>query len=85
MSITLEQLQEMKNIDVRSVDRETLTDINDIKINPNKPVEEKMADYINQIKNPYCFKCDDYVIKLEFAKTQRSIEDCFCEYISSLG
>lgn len=77
-------IETMKNVDVRTVDRSTLVDIEEVKINPKDSPEKKMADYISQIKNPYCFLCNGYVVKLEFADNGKTFEDCFMEYIDTL-
>lgn len=84
MSDVFGELEQMKNIDLRTVDPNTLVDINDVEINPKLPVEEKMTEYLRQIKNPYCYKCGDYVIKVGFTDTERTIEDCFEDYLSTL-
>ncbi len=77
-------LDALKNVDIRTVDKSALTDISSVKINPTDSPEKKMKDYIEQIKNPYCFLCNGYAVKVEFANTDRTIEDCFSDYIESL-
>lgn len=77
-------IEAMKNTDIRTVDKATLVDISKVCINPKDSPEKKMSDYINQVKNPYCFLCNGYAVKLEFSDTERTIEDCFLEYIDTL-
>lgn len=77
-------IEEMKNTDVRTVDKSELVDISTVHINPADSPEKKMSDYIRQVKNPYCFLCGGYAVKLEFADNGRTIEDCFLEYIDTL-
>lgn len=77
-------LDALKNVDIRTVDKSALTDISSVKINPTDSPEKKMKNYIDQIKNPYCFLCNGYAVKVEFANTDRTIEDCFSDYIESL-
>lgn len=77
-------IKEMKNVDVRTVDKATLVDISTVHINPKDSPEKKMSDYIKQVKNPYCFLCNGYAVKLEFADSGRTIEDCFLDYIDTL-
>jgi hypothetical protein len=60
------ELEAMKNIDIITVDPSTLVDIQTVKINTELPTEERIADYIKQVKNPYCYKCGDTVIKSNF-------------------
>ena len=73
--ITREDLNKMKEIDIRSVDRESLVDINDVQINTDLPDEERMLDFVRQIKNPYCYICNGMVVKTRFVGKQ-SLEEC---------
>ena len=47
-------LDDLKNVDLLTVDRDELVDIRDVKINTDLPQEERMKDFVKQIKNPYC-------------------------------
>lgn len=73
--ITREDLNKMKEIDIRSVDRESLVDINDVQIKTDLPDEERMLDFVRQIKNPYCYICNRMVVKTRFVGKQ-SLEEC---------
>ena len=77
-------IDEMKNIDVSTVDKSTLVDISTININPKDPPEKKFRDFVEQIKNPYCFLCNGYAVKLSFSDNGKTLEDCFMEYIDTL-
>lgn len=77
-------LEEMKAVDVRTVDRDTLVDINDVVIDRTLPKEERIRSFVKQIKNPYCFKCGNIVIKTSFADTDRTLEDCMEHYLRNL-
>lgn len=65
----------MKNIDIRTVNPDTLVDINDTKVNAKLPIEERILDFIQQIKNPYCYKCGKVVVKISFNDTDATLED----------
>ena len=43
---TLEELQEMAAVDIRSVDKNTLVDLEDVEIHDELPQAERIADYI---------------------------------------
>ena len=77
-------LEQMKNTDVRSVDPAALVDIRNVSVNTALPKEERMLDYLSQIKNPYCFKCGKTVVKVSFADTQATIEDRLEKYLLAL-
>ena len=53
LNITDAELDAMAAVDVRTVDINTLTDIRDIKIDTNLPVEEKLASFAAQTNNIY--------------------------------
>ncbi|MCL2106453.1 MAG: hypothetical protein FWH26_05255 [Oscillospiraceae bacterium] len=47
-------------------ERGLLVDINTVHIDPALPPAERAAQYIEQIKNPYCFLCNGAVVCLKF-------------------
>ena len=61
---TLEELQEMAAVDIRTVDKSTLAELDDVEIHEELPQAERIADYIKQIKNPYCYKSHGIVDQL---------------------
>ena len=60
-----------------------LVDIQDVEINHNQPKEQRIMQYINDIKDPYCFKVDDMVIRVEFADTTLTLQEGLSNYIKS--
>ena len=77
-------LEQMKYIDVRDVDPDDLIDIRDVTVNTALPRDERLLDYLEQIKNPYCFKCGKTVVKISFAETEATLEDRLERYLLSL-
>ena len=59
-----------------SEDHNELVDIRDVSVNKDLPKEERIADFVKQIKNPYRFRCGDFVINACFAAGATTIEDC---------
>ena len=78
--MTIEKLNEMKNVDLRTVDRGTLVQRKDVRLKSKGSKQERITDYISQIKNPYCYLDGKTVVKISFADTDRTIEDCFHAY-----
>lgn len=75
-------LDELKNVDLLAVDRDTLVDIRNVKINTDLPQEERMMDFVKQIKNPYCYKHGKYTVKLSFDETSgRTLQELLEAYI----
>lgn len=76
---------EMKKVDVRTVDRSTLKDINDVVVNTALPKEDRLRSFIEQIGNPYCYKCGDLVVKVSFAEnTSATLEDRLEHYLATM-
>ncbi|MFR9542851.1 MAG: DUF6870 family protein [Rikenellaceae bacterium] len=85
MSIKNIDLEAMRNVDIRTVDRSKLKDIKDVVIDTTLPQEERLLDFINQIGNPYCCNCGDLVIKLTFAtNTDATLEDKLEHYLATM-
>jgi len=72
---------EMKAIDIRTVDRADLVDIRDVEIDRSLPKEDRIRSFIDQIKNPYCFKCGDIVVKTSFIDTDVTLEERMEHYL----
>ena len=77
-------LEDMKNLDVRMVDRESLVDINEIKIDDSLPPMERAAEFLRQIKNPYCFRVGKVVVKNVYSGEGISLQERFEEFVSTL-
>ncbi len=77
-------LENLKNVDIRTVNRDELIDRNTVKIDPNASREERLKSYIQQIKNPYCYKDGKTVVKISFANTDTTMEDCIAHYLKGL-
>lgn len=74
----------MEKVDVRTVDRSTLKDINDVVIDTSKPCSDRVKNYIEQIGNPYCYLDDGVVVQIGYADTSVSLHDRLVSYASSI-
>lgn len=74
-------VEEMKNVDIRTVNRDELVDIRTVKIDPDLPREERIQSFLEQIKNPYCFRCGDVVVKTSFSEDGPTMQECMEHYI----
>jgi len=73
--MTLQDLETMRSIDLVTVNRDELVDIREVKINTELSKEERILDFIRQMKNPYLCKCGNLVIQSEFAETDITLND----------
>lgn len=77
-------LNAMRDIDIRTADPDTLVDIRDVKINTALPKQERILDFVRQVKNPYLYKCGKAVVKISFAETEATLEDRLESYLLTL-
>lgn len=73
----VQEMNRLRSVDVRTVDRENLVDIRDVEIDRNLPVEERVRDFLNRVKNPYCFKVGNVVVKAAFNGGGECFEERF--------
>ena len=78
------RVEAMKSIDPRTVDRSTLMQRSSVRLDPSAPREERLRDFIQQIKNPYCYLDGKTVVKISFTNTATTIEDCLENYLRGL-
>ncbi len=77
-------VESMRNIDPRTVDRGQLIERSSVRLEPSAPQHERLADFIRQIRNPYCYLDGKTVVKISFTKTDTTMEDCFEHYLRGL-
>ena len=75
----------MRDVDIMQADRDALVDIRDIHIDSEKSVETKIKEYMEQVRNPFLVKYGDYVIKLSYADTEKSMDDRMREYVAKMA
>lgn len=59
-----------------SASDEELVDIRKVSVDPDLPRAERIAEFVRQIKNPYCFKCGKFTVRAQYAENGPSLEDC---------
>mgnify|MGYP003179281028 FL=1 len=61
-----------------------LVDIRDVVIDKSLSLEERVRSYVEQIKDPYCFKVGDVVVRVSYADKDKSLTDSFTSMIASM-
>lgn len=77
-------LAQMKEVDIRTIDRESLADIRDVQIDRKLPREQRFRDFLGQIRNPYCYRCGKIIVKISFSDTDATLEDRLEHYLATL-
>ena len=77
------EIENMKQISIKECDKEQLTDLSSVLIDNEKSKEERILDYLRQVKNPYYFKVDDVAVRLVFEEGGRSFQQCMEELVQA--
>ena len=73
----------MKHISIKECDKEQLVDLSSIEIDGEKSKQERMLDYLRQVKNPYYFKVGDVAVRLVFDEGGRSFQERMEELVQA--
>ena len=80
----VQTLRDLADVDICTVSKESLVDIRDVKIDASKDRDERISDYIRQVKNPYCFQCNGIIVKMNFSQSEGTLEEKLSGYFSSI-
>lgn len=73
-------LEQLRLADPNEVNRSDLVDIQDIVVESRLPKEERIADFIQKVKNPYLCKCGDMVVQSVFEETDITLTERLTQY-----
>ena len=69
--IPMEEYQRLKNVDIRTVDPDTVPDIRAVRIDPSLPPAERIRDVARQMNgNPFVYRCGGLLVKTSFDGTR---------------
>lgn len=71
--------------DIQAVDIKNLVDISDVKIDTSMKKTDRIQNFIRDIKNPYCFRCKNTVVKVSFCSEGGSFQELLQDYFSTLS
>lgn len=74
----------LRNVDVRTVDPDTLVDISDLRIDTTLPKEERIREFVRQVKNPYCFRVGKVAVSVGFSNDGVTFEQRMENYLQTL-
>lgn len=74
----------LRQVDVRTVDPDTLVDIGEIKIGKNLSREERITEFVRQIKNPFCFKVGKVAVSVGYSGDGVTFEQRMEHYLHTL-
>lgn len=66
----------LNHVDLVTAERDELVDIREVSVDKDLSKEERIAAFIRQIKNPYRFRCGEFVVNACFAGNGVTLEEC---------
>lgn len=77
---TMVDLEQLRSVNPDEVNRSDLVDIQDIVVESHLPKEERIADFIQKVKNPYLCKCGNMVIQSVFEESNTTLTERLTQY-----
>lgn len=74
----------LKSVDIRKVDKSSLVDLNSVHIDESKPVQERVLSFLQQIQNPYCFRIGDVAVKVNYKSDGPSFQQNFEDLLRTM-
>ena len=63
----LEQVHQMKNRDIRTIEQSELQELPQDAVEHGLPQEERLKNLLDKVRNPYCYLDNGIIVKLNFA------------------
>ena len=80
----IQTLRTMAETDINTISKESLIDIKDVTIDMEKGKQERISEFFQQIRNPYCFVCNGIIVKMKYNKNEKTLEEKLDSYFLSL-
>ena len=82
--ITVLDLERLCEVEIENLELSTLINVEQVVIDQNLPVTERMMEYLEKVKNPFCFLCGETPVKICFMENEIKLEKKLKEYFLSL-
>ncbi len=79
-----DKLKMFENMSLSDIDINDVDELTNIKINKKKSSNERIRDFLNTVKNPYVFKVNNKLVKINFSDTDKTADDCLTNVLNNL-
>lgn len=76
------EVEKMRQMNIQSVDIDTLVDIRNVKIDTKLDKKEKIEMYLQQVKNPYCVRYKNIKIQMQFSDDGQSLNEKMEQFLT---
>ncbi len=67
--------EEMREVDIRTVDITSLGNLDGVEVDRELPREKRWLDFMSKIGNPFCFICNGLAVKVSYTDEGESLEN----------
>lgn len=85
MYMSKEELDRMKQADIRKAVPDNLADISSMEIDMKKSVSARAEDYVKQVGNPFLVRVGEYVVKIGYSDCEETLNDRMKQYIRKVA
>ena len=75
-------VRRLHNLKLTTPTRDERVDIQNINIDVDLPITLRAEQYLEQVKNPYAFRCADVAVNIIFSSGGRTLKDVLTTYFS---
>lgn len=77
-------VEEMKKVDIRTVDPDSLVDVKSLHIPEEITGEERLREFVHQVRNPFCYRVGNVVVKNVYSQDGVTINERFGQLVKNL-
>lgn len=81
MRLTTQELEQMQSVNIGAVSADALADVSGMAFDRTLPREERLARFVKQAVNPYCFSVGGVGVKIEFAESGPSLQEMLASFL----
>jgi len=79
-----EKINRCKNMKLDDINPDDVDEISSIKIDRRKSSNERILDFLTQVKNPYVFKVNGRIVRMSFSETGPTVDNCLTRVLENL-
>ena len=77
-------LTELAGVDITAVNKEDLVDVSGLAFDNTVPREQRAAQVLRKVKNPYCFRVGKVAVSVGYAEGGATFEQRMEHYLQTL-
>ena len=79
-----EKFNRCKNMKIEYINLDDVDELSSIKIDRRKSGNERILDFLTQVKNPYIFKVNGRLVRFCFSENGPTADDCLTRVLENL-